>query len=305
MIGVGFLGATSVFALQHTDADTIVIESLGESVFPVIETPDAIQSTEFKQAIENLFSTIRSHVQKPDQIIGVAVPSEWLHLYTSPVEPNLQTAELDEFARWSFQKRMGSHAEQFEPRFYTLSAEENQKTILTVAFPNELLNIFNTAANDAELTLSYISIDVFAGWGAIPFSEKPQYLCKFTPNNVVISQSYQDELIGTGLYQWNQPDEFSFLRGTIRKEIAEEWRELLGQMVSETSLETSLPVWVYGNAIPENLQELIETQDHWAYVNPFAHFDLRLAEGAPADSRVESRYAEVGGLIRQMIQDFT
>lgn|GEM_PF-1854784 len=305
MIGVGFLGETSVFALQYTDADIVEIESLGEAVFPFIETPDAIQSAEFRQAIVDLFSTLSSHAEKPEQSIGVVVPSEWLHMYTLPVESNLQTAEIDEFARWSFQQRMGSHAEQFEPRFYTLSADENQKTILTVAFPNQLLEIFSTAANEAELNLSFISIDVFAGWGAVPFSEEPQYLCKFTPEHVVISQSYQDELIGTALFQWNQPDEFSFLRGTIRSEIAEEWSELLSQMVDETSPETSLPVWIYGNAIPENLQEQIETQDHWAYVNPFTHFKIRLAEGAPADSKAESRYAEVGGLIRQMIQDVT
>ncbi len=303
MIGVGFLEQTAVFVLENTDAENVIIDAVGETAFPSIKTPDETQSSVFQEGVEELFSNLSAQISSEEQLLGLSFPSQWLHSYVLPVDPELDAESLSEFAHWSFQKRFGSQVEGFQPRFYTLSTNESQKNILTIAFPERLLQTFTAAAQKSSLNLSLITTDVFAGWGAIPLADEPQYLCKFTANHVVVSQSYMNELVGTGLYSWNQPDDLKFLRGTIRTEIAQEWLELLNGMLGGTSSNETSSIWIYGDAIPENVQAQIEINDYWAYVNPFAPFDIRLADDTPVDQNEGSKFAEVGGLIRQMIQD--
>ena len=300
MIGVCFLGQTARYAVQTTDAEQPVIKAIGEQPFPKLTTPDELLSHVFPEELSRLFQSLRDEYDTEEtDAAGIAIPAEWVHLYTLPIDPDLSPEDVREYAEWTFSQRFGEQTEKFQPRFYALNSNDGHETVLTVVFPAGLLETIRETAEAHGTVLRLVTIDVFAAWSTIPFSEQPEFLCKYSEDFVEISQSIEDEVVGIALYRRDASDALRFLRGTIRSEVADEWKEFLSSM-SAGDASGDETVWVYGNAVPETVREQVDTTPNWRFVTPFSRLDPGFRADLISENQTECQYTEVGGLLRQM-----
>lgn len=304
MIGVCFLGQTVKFVIQTTEAEQSTIQTIGEQPFTHSQAPEQIGGDFFSSEVLNIFQYLQGVNDVKEFGVGVVLPSKWMHMYTIPIDTELSVEDAEEFARWTFKQRFGEHAEKYEPRFYSLESNETHRNVLTVVFPAKLIQILHQSAEKSGLDLRVVAIDLFVGWSAVPFAEKPEYLCKFSDDIIQLSQSIEDELIGTALFQRQERDTLQFLRGTVRTEIANEWKQMLHRLLAGEALVTQ-PIWFYGNSIPTAIQENISSLDTWAYVTPFSFFFPEPLPAPVHNELEESQYTEAIGVLRQMTRTAT
>ncbi len=298
MVGISFLGNTVVFAQGKRDNNGITIEHIGRMESRGLPSSIADKwDSALKSELETLFRKIQQQLVFPDPTFHLILPSEWVHYYFLPVDPDLSTEERKAFLEWEARRRVGQFSQDLEFRFLTSHNISAENTALTTVYPQGMLSLFKRIANDLDIQLETVELDHFVGWSNLPIIEDRQYLCKFTWDTVSISEHKGVVFEGTGIFASDSTKRsYRYLRGSIDNAQAKHYQQILR---SRSLLIGHQPkydsIWIYGSGIPANVLRLIQETETLHLIRPLSNWNT-VADRSDLD--YESQYTEVVGAIR-------
>lgn len=306
MVGISFLGNNAVFAQLVRRDDGLKIDHYGEiRLQQVLASINDVRKKEFQSEVRRIFSHVQHRLISPDHTFSVIIPSEWLHYYFIPVHSSLKSEEKQLFLDWEFSQRLGEFAAQMDTRLFPFHQHEEQDAVLSVAFPQGLLELLTTVAGELDILIESVEIDLFAGWNNFPKDQEFQYLCKFTENTIGISQFHHHVFHGAGIFSLNQADDtVRYLRGCIDNTRAKHFQRILRSILTGHIPEHRL-IWIYGTGFPSPLQSLGRSEDNVRVVRPFSDWGISMANTAVPDEYTECRFTEVAGVLRTQMDGFS
>ena len=302
MVSVSILGQSGVYAQQISDGNVPVIEMIGKAELTNYWDIGTVNDPDFRYELHDLFELIKNDLHFPDRQVCIVIPHEWLHYYVVPVDNTLSVDEQRSYLEWEFDQRVGSDPIELFPRFYPLRTGQTTQEILTIGLPENLLPYLQKATDAVHLQVETISIAPMALQHLLTGKSDITYFCRFTDKHAEVIQFTGQQFQGSGLFRLTEDMVAQLVRSSHGNSVTAELQSVLTDCLQG---DINADVSIYGSTIPEQIQNLMSENGAVNYVNPFQGFKVNFRDGEVVQLQEESQYAEVVGVLHDMMKDAT
>ena len=127
-----------------------------------------LTADEFYDNLSAVFSSLTQKESIKNQEVALSLPSNWVDLSFYETDPELSLSDQEEFFEWKNAQRFGAQADDLTFQYYPVENADSDK-YLVVAYPLKIKKVLAKSAQDTDLTIDFIDLDIFSTLSALNF----------------------------------------------------------------------------------------------------------------------------------------